>query len=493
LLNYLRFLVVSISLLGAATANAQSRIALVVGNSNYGAVASLDNPLSDATLMARSLESAGFDVTLLTDVDQVTFKRGISKFGRELREAGKDATGLFYYAGHGVQSFGTNYLLPTDTELTDPADLDLVAVSAESVLRQMFSANNRTNIVILDACRNNPFTQIADFDDNGLAEMKAPTGTFLSYATAPGGVALDGLDGNSPYTKALADQMSEPGLDIEQVFKNVRVSVLETTGGLQTPWDTSSLTGEFNFVQAEPIDPEALAELQLWNSVQATRDPVQVMLFLRAYPDSAFSAEARVLLNQVLEAELTATAPAQQPAPAAPANQGPSERERLLFEQAQLIGDVASYQAYLTEFPRGVFAEFAQTEVAALKAKELNATQPAQQSVAVTPPVPQENATQEPANITFAQPLILGPKAIAGKSLAQIIKSSPLFPPVEGLPAEYWKEKTCSNCHKWERENLCVQAQVYLKLDAQRALTKEHPFGGSFKRSLKVWAAGGCQ
>ncbi|WP_368075922.1 caspase domain-containing protein [Leisingera sp. NJS201] len=175
-----------------ATVLAEERLALVIGNSAYGSVSPLDNPVRDARLIAQTLEGLGFDVTLAADTRQIEMKRAIGQFGRKLRGAGDDATGLFYYAGHGVQSFGSNYLLPVDVALADAADLDLMAVEAQSVLRQMASARNRTNIVILDACRNNPFEAVADLNESGLAEMKAPTGTFLAYATAPGDVALDG-------------------------------------------------------------------------------------------------------------------------------------------------------------------------------------------------------------------------------------------------------------------------------------------------------------
>ena len=199
-------------------AHAEPRIALVLGNSGYSSVSPLDNPAHDARLIGDTLTGLGFDVTLLIDASQLEMKRGISEFGRALREAGPDATGLFYYAGHGVQSFGNNYLLPVDIALNDAADLDLMAIEAQTVLRQMYSARNKTNIVILDACRNNPFSEIPAFNDNGLAEMQAPTGTFLSYATAPGSVALDGLDGNSPFTQALARLLPTPGLPIEQIF-----------------------------------------------------------------------------------------------------------------------------------------------------------------------------------------------------------------------------------------------------------------------------------
>lgn len=285
---------------------AEIRIALVVGNGNYGSVSSLDNPGRDATLIAETLGELGFEVTLLVDSNQVELRRGISQFGRELRDAGRDATGLFYYAGHGVQSFGTNYLLPVDISLSDAADLDLAAIEAESILQQMGSAKNRVNIVILDACRNNPFDNIPAFDDNGLAEMKAPTGTFLAYATAPGGVALDGLDGNSPFTRALAGEMTVPGVPIEQMFKQVRVAVLKNSGGRQTPWDTSSLTSDFTFAAGDLASPAEVAEFQLWSSVRSTRDPAQLKLFLLAYPKSQFGQDVRKLLSEVMEAEPSA-------------------------------------------------------------------------------------------------------------------------------------------------------------------------------------------
>ena len=208
---------------------AESRIALVVGNGNYSSVSTLDNPENDANLIAETLKSLGFEVTLLVDASQAELRHGISQFGRDLRQAGRDGAGLFYYAGHALQSFGNNYLLPVDASLTDAADLGLVAVEAESVLQQMFSAKNRTNIVILDACRNNPFENIAEFNDNGLAEMKAPAGTFLAYATEPGGVALDGLGVNSPFTQVLAREMMEPGTPVEQMFKKFRVAVRDLT------------------------------------------------------------------------------------------------------------------------------------------------------------------------------------------------------------------------------------------------------------------------
>ena len=480
-----------VSMFLAGIAQAETRIALVIGNSNYSTVTALDNPSSDATLMAQTLEKLGFKVTTLIDAGQADMMMGIAAFGRSLREAGSDATGLFYYAGHGVQSFGNNYLLPVDIQLQDAADLDLVALEAQSVLRQMFSARNKTNIVILDACRNNPFSKIPEFNESGLAELKAPTGTFLAYATEPGSVAMDGLDGNSPFTEALARHITQPGVPIEQVFKQVRIDVLRETGNRQTPWDTSSLTTNFQFIPEKPMTAEELAERQFWESVEVTKDPVQLMLFLRAYPDSAYAEDARALLNEAMQQELSSNAP---PA-AAVVNEGPSMSESSAFEAAQAAGTIESYEEFLKMFPDGTFAEFVQGEIDSLRANA--ATDP--QGGGVTAPAEQVAAAPAPAApeptgpVTFEAPLAAGDDAIRGKTLAELIRSSPMFPPFDGLPDEVWKGKKCTDCHQWERANLCTQAQTYLATNFERALNKKHPFGGTFKRNLRDWAANDCR
>ena len=468
--------------ISTVTAVAEPRIALVIGNSSYNAVSPLPNPTRDAALIGKTLEKLGFEVTLLSDANLFIFRQGVSDFGRKLRAAGPEATGLFYYAGHGVQSFGTNYLLPIDTALTDAADLDLVAVEAQTVLRQMFSARNKTNIVILDACRNNPFEDILDLDDNGLAEMKAPTGTFLAYATAPGAVALDGLDDNSPFTAALADVIQTPGEPIEQLFKKVRVEVLNQTRGQQTPWDTSSLTTDFVFAEAEVMSPEDLAELQLWNSVKDTRDPVQIMLFLRAYPASEYDDEARALLGEVMASEVNKSQPVTaDPKPATEVANRPDAVERATFNAAQAIHTIAAYEEFLASYPKSAFAEIASSEIVALRSRT------------ATDPTPNEPAQAEPKHVTFTTLLTVGSDVVIGKSIEQLAAGTPLYPPVEGLPESYWKDQQCSNCHVWTKDALCAQAKFYLGLNAQRSLAKEHPYGGSFKRNLKVWAAGDCQ
>lgn len=523
-LNRLSFLRVALSaivlfvaLLGLAVkAVAEERIALVIGNGGYQSVSPLDNPVRDARDLARTLEATGFAVTLLIDADQSALNSGIAQFGRALRTADKDATGLFYYAGHGVQSFGTNYLVPVDATLKNAADLDLVAVTAESVLRQMQSARNKTNIVILDACRDNPFEAVADIDDNGLAEMKAPTGTFLAYSTAPGAVALDGVDGNSPFTKALLSSIPEKGVPIEQLFKKVRVEVLEQTGGLQVPWDASSLTGNFIFVP-EPEVAAADAGLEaVWSAVNASRDPLQVLLFLRAHSDSSFAEPARALLNELMVAELSPPAPsdkaaaappqpiqksaeakpATEPAPqlAVPADQ---DAERALLETARQSGAAEDYQAYLDRFPDGIFAELAQFELALLAEKDAPAVVAAlpngDRALQIAPKEPEAGVPAPTGTVTFSDPLETGGPGVAGVSLEELIQGKPLFPPIEGLPDSVWKDHSCSNCHQWTREALCTQAKTYLTNAAPGALAKSHPLGGGFKSNLRYWAQDGCQ
>jgi formylglycine-generating enzyme required for sulfatase activity len=256
--------------LSTATAQAEPRLALVIGNAKYGAeMGKLPNPANDASLMADTLTRLGFKVTRLVDADQKQMKRAISDFGSALLAAGPDAAGLFFYAGHGVQIAGENYLIPLGANIEKEADAELEAVPANWILKQMEFAGNRINIIILDACRNNPMARGMRSADRGLARMDAPKGSFIAYSTAPGETAADGDTRNSPYTRALAKAMLEPGVAIEETFRNARIDVLNETGEKQVPWESSSLTGAFYFQAgaakaatapaAEPAAPAAIA------------------------------------------------------------------------------------------------------------------------------------------------------------------------------------------------------------------------------------------
>lgn len=230
--------------MGLASNNNESRVALVIGNSNYAA-APLRNPVNDANVVASTLRQLGFDVVARTDVDLRGMQQAVREFSRKIQGG---AVGLFYYAGHGMQAQGRNFLIPIGAQIEAEGDLVLEGLDLNSVLEQMGGAQNRLNIVILDACRNNPFARSFRSYSQGLAQVNAPAGTFIAYATAPGQTASDGKGDNGLYTQELLANMRTPGLPIEEVFKRVRVGVKQQSGGVQVPWDASSLEGSFFFV-----------------------------------------------------------------------------------------------------------------------------------------------------------------------------------------------------------------------------------------------------
>jgi caspase domain-containing protein len=239
--------------LTVAPAAEARRVALVIGNGAYES-APLRNPINDARDVAQALRELGFDVAHGENLGRDDMKRRIRSFGERLR-GGSDVA-LFYYAGHGVQVKGTNYLVPVDAKVQREEEVEYEGVEAGFVLAQMEADSSRVNIVILDACRNNPFTRSFRSAANGLAALDAPRGTLIAYATGPGSTASDGTARNGLYTQELLKQMRSPGLSVEDVFKRVRVAVLAQTAGRQTPWESSSLTGDFRFVNGRPLPPE---------------------------------------------------------------------------------------------------------------------------------------------------------------------------------------------------------------------------------------------
>jgi formylglycine-generating enzyme required for sulfatase activity len=258
-----------LALASAGASAAETRIALVIGNSEYSS-GPLPNPANDAKMIGDTLSSLGFEVIARRNADQNTMKRAIQEFGARLEKGGPAAVGLFYYAGHGVQLNGRNYLIPTTAQIEREGDVEIEAVSADWVIEQMRYARNRLNIVILDACRNNPFTRSMRSVDHGLASMDAPAGILIAYSTAPGAVAADGSGRNSPYTEALSQAMRNLHEPVEQVFKHVRVGVMSATSGKQVPWESSSLTGDFYFAAA----PSIAAAAQSAPAIQSAPPPV---------------------------------------------------------------------------------------------------------------------------------------------------------------------------------------------------------------------------
>lgn len=224
----------------------EKRLALVIGNADYTRGGSLDNPVNDARSVAGELKHLGFDVIKYENAGQKQMKRAIDRFGSDLKNY---HVGLFFYAGHGVQVKGANYLIPSDADLKSENDVEYDCVDAGRVLAKMEDAGSLINIIILDACRDNPFERSwsRSAKGRGLAFMNAPSGSLIAYATSPGKTASDGSALNGVYTSALLKHIKTPNIPILEMFQRVRVSVMNQTNNAQTPWESTSLKGNFYF------------------------------------------------------------------------------------------------------------------------------------------------------------------------------------------------------------------------------------------------------
>lgn len=351
-------LLVSLAMIGPA--RAERRMALVIGNNDY-AVGPLSNPVNDAGLMAEVLQETGFEVFHHTDLGYRALQRAVVDFSRKLRDAGDDTVGMVFYAGHAVQADGENYLIPVDAIIEDSLDLQIQTLEASTLMRSLEQAGNRLNIVVLDACRNNPFTSMSRSAARGLAKIEAPYGTLLAFSTAPGDVASDGTGANSPYTAALAKAMREPGVPVEQVFKQVRIAVMERTGNGQVPWESSSLTGDFYFVPPPGSTVEATTatqtsdgdrEIEFWKSVAISEDPVLFQSYLDAYPNGTF----RVIAEQRIAA-LAAAAESDARNSAAEAQ----------WNAVKDSTDIALLSAMTEQYPDSVYAHLARLKIQSLQ------------------------------------------------------------------------------------------------------------------------------
>lgn len=351
----LLYALIGMMLLAPCALRAETRIALVIGNGAYEGLPALPNPPNDARLIGDTLRQLDFEVLEHIDVDQHAMKRAIQDFGQRLEAAGADTVGLFYFAGHGVQAKGVNYLIPTAARIEREPDLEIEAIPLDWVLAQAEAARNRMNILILDACRDNPISRSVRSATRGFTAVDAPRGTLIAYATSPGDVALDGTGRNSPYTRALAETIGQPGLVAESAFRTVRVKVMDATGERQVPWENSSLTGEFYFnpepravaARSEPdlVPPTARetagpnAELLFWQSIERTENAALFESYLERFPDGVFAPIARERLGKLAAAaegggsdRATSTSPPTPPppAPAAPrSDPAPRPEERV--------------------------------------------------------------------------------------------------------------------------------------------------------------------
>ncbi len=359
-------LVLAAGLLALGPAAAQERgaperrLALVIGNSSYK-VGALKNPANDARDMARALRGLGFEVIERQNLTRESFAAAVREFGDRLRGA---SVGLFYFAGHGLQVRGRNFLVPVDADIAREDEVPYRSFEVNEVLDKMDSARTPVNLVVLDACRNNPFARSFKTSSVGLAQMDAPAGTLIAFATAPGSVAQDGeAGGNGLYTGALLKHISAPGVAVEQMFKRVRVDVVASSKSAQVPWESSSLSRDFSFAHgaalaaapaaspAASFAPSELAlELAFWDAVKDSRNPADYRAYLEQYPQGRFAALARVraaVAPPAAEAPATATA-------AAPPRQGTVRWQQGSTERSLELGTTQGVSAQASS-PEGLY------------------------------------------------------------------------------------------------------------------------------------------
>ncbi|HLV39952.1 caspase family protein [Xanthomarina sp.] len=244
------------------------KTALIVGNANYLGASKLKNPLNDANSMSMVLKSSGFKTICLHDLGYVDFKKNIDDFGKLIAKC--DAS-LFFYAGHGLQINGVNYLIPIDAVLEEECQVEYHCIRVDQVLTWMYQNIKKTNIIILDACRDNPFVRNWNRGNValGLATMDAPQGTLIAYSTSPGKTASDGKGNNGLYTESLIKHITTPNLEIEKVFKMVRKEVLEKSNSKQIPWETTSLIGEFYVYEGMHSLKKASLEQEIYDYMES--------------------------------------------------------------------------------------------------------------------------------------------------------------------------------------------------------------------------------
>jgi hypothetical protein len=319
----------------------ERRVALVIGNSAYQHTSKLPNPGKDAAAIGDELTKLGFEVLRHTDLDQIRMTRAIRSFGDKLRGAD---VGLVFYAGHGIQVSGKNYLVPIDAKLAEERDLRFEAIDIELVLEQLQGAA-KIGLVFLDACRDNPLSRTlsrtlgarAGSVGTGLAPVQTGSGALIAYATQPGNVAEDGRSDNSPFTVALLRHLSTPGLESRQMMTRVRAEVRQLTNGRQIPWDHSSLERDFYFAgpaleTAKPavpnIPPQTAApqvsgnqqfEIIFWQSIQSSQNKADFDAYIAQFPTGGFVSLARNRITQLSSPAPTIVASAAEPrAPAIP-------------------------------------------------------------------------------------------------------------------------------------------------------------------------------
>ncbi len=375
----------------------ESRVALVIGQSAYRAVPPLPNAANDAKHMAELLISAGFAVTSAGDLSQNDMRQAISDFAAKVSAAGPDTVALVFYAGHGLQIDGENFLIPVDLDPKREADVPLQAVRLNDLLNTLGALHTRMRILMLDACRDNPFPALNGSTGHGLAMVDTKAGapgSFISYSTSPGSEAEDGTGEDSPYTTAVLSIAKQPNLPIEQAFKQIRVAVNQATDGRQIPWESSSLTTDFKFFSTDNGQQpatDALAALapskatdagqteaqriQVWRTILQGKEP-KVAYDLVVSEDSV---EAYAAFVEMFQA-----------APYGPRIRLLLERRRQMvaWANAVAVNTGPSYQTFLASYPNSDLAATARKLEERVQNRTIAAPAPLATTVALGPTCP---------------------------------------------------------------------------------------------------------
>ncbi len=399
-----------LAIIASNPAFAENRVALVIGNSAYRAVSPLPNAENDAKGMSALLGAAGFEVMSTPDLSQDDLRKTIGEFAGKLAEKGPDTVALVFYAGHGIQVDGENFLVPIDIDPKREADIPLQAVRLNDLLNTLNSVPNKMRILMLDACRNNPFPAISQTTGRGLAMVDTKSGapgTFISYSTSPGAEAEDGSGSNSPYTTALLKVAREPGLSIEEAFKRVRVSVNDATQGRQVPWESSSLTSDFRFFggadqaaggQAQPVSQTTPAIAGARASAMRSVDDWKRELQGKE-PQAAYKL---VIADDTIEGyEAFAAVFSQSPYSVRVKLLTDRRKEMMAWNTAVIVNTAASFRSFVVSYPGSDLAATARKLEDRIRNRSLNANAAAiPMPVAAVAPAPAvaPNATPIPAS-----------------------------------------------------------------------------------------------
>lgn len=383
-------LVLAASLIGQASALAEKRVALVIGNGSYQGLPVLKNPLNDANDMAAALKARDFEVISGSDLGLAGMRDLVARFARAARTAD---VALVYYAGHGFQLSQQNYLVPVDAKIRSRDDIAQQTLRLSTIISDL-EAVPALKVIFLDACRNNPLAKSGDAPseglENGLARVGNAAGFLISYATQPDNTAFDGGGRNSPFAKAVLSHMATQGQDVASMMISVRKDVLAATGGYQVPWENSSLTRQFYFAPGRAV--AASPETQLWQLAAGGRDPALLKIYLQRFPEGPHAAEVRSMMGTQV-ASLSSETGAVRSTP-----ENPSASDDRLWDLAQRSRMRPLVEFYLTRNPNGRHATEARDLLASLpEVDDVNAP-PAQlcESMATHPRDATANAAGTP-------------------------------------------------------------------------------------------------